>query len=59
MRINSVTPCTFQDNMRLRYMRINIVVQAKQEAADTKKIESLNGVLGFYKIPNVGHAQLV
>jgi len=40
-------------------MRINIVVQAKQEAADTKKIESLNGVLGFYKIPNVGHAQLV
>jgi len=38
MRINSVAVCTFQDN--IRHMRINVVLQTKQEAAETDKIES-------------------
>ena len=36
--INSVAVCTFQDN--IRHMRINVVLQTKQEAAETDKIES-------------------
>ena len=38
MRINSVAVCTFQDN--IRHMRINVVLQTKQEATETDKIES-------------------
>lgn len=40
---------TMHDNKRVRHMRINIVLQMKQMAADTNKIESNNDVLDFYE----------
>lgn len=53
MHINSVALCTFQDN--IRHMRINVVLQTKQEAA----LDEQNDVLDFYKRPNADHVHLV